>query len=844
MNDQSPSSPDGQPPPRQGGAEGALHRGGPGVAALRPLVAAALDGISEGFLILDRDWRFVFVNPAAERLVQRSRAELLGRSLWEIFPEAGDRRFGIEYRWAVTENVPVHFEDFYPAPLDAWYEVRAYPSPEGLSIFFRDVTERHTVDEALRQSEERYRSLFSRMSQGFALFEVNYDEHGVPVEACFLDVNPAFERMTGLTRGEVIGRRGRDVFPADYAQWARVYERVVQTGAPITVSHAASATDRHYEVFAFQPAARQFAVLFHDITDHKRLEQELRVNLTKYSVLFDAMPLGISVTDAEGNVREINQIASRVLGTRPEAVVGQRIGRPEWRIIRPDGSPMPPEEFASVRCLKEQRAVEDVEAGIARPGEDVLWISASAAPLPLEGYGVVITYADVSRRRQAEAALVEAHRGAVDARARLEAVMDALPTGVAIVDAEGGVSRSNATYEQIWGTSRPATRSVSDDRPYTARWIDTGREVLPEEWASARAVRHGETVIGQALEIERFDGGRTYVLNSAAPTLDESGTVTGCAVAVQDITARVEVEHALERSQDELQRTNCELNAANEALRRNNETLEARVAGRTADLARRTAQLRALTLDLTRAEDRERRRVAQVIHDSLQQLLSVARINLGMVTERADAKPFRTSLLEVDGLLADSLKVTRSLTAELSPAILHRSGLAASLRWLGRWFQERFGLTVAVDAEAEMTLDEETRVTLFRAARELLFNVVKHARTSSARISLGRTADGRAQVVVSDQGVGFDPETLREWDGTGDGFGLFSLRERVDILGGQFEVMSERGRGTTFAVSGPPPRPVTPKAKDAKSAASRKAMGRSRRATQPGRPARPRKPRR
>ena len=775
-------------------------------AAIEQLTAAALESISEGFIILDRDWRLVFLNLAAEEFIRQSRAELVGRSLWEIFPEASQRRFGVEYRRAVAENVPVHFEEFYPGHLNAWYEVRAYPSAQGLSIFFRDITERRRTEDALRQSEERYRSLFDRMAQGFALFEVVCDESGVPLESRFLDVNPAFETMLGLRRGDVIGKRGRDVFPVEYVQWQQVYGSVVETGQPVAVSHFSAGNHRHYDVVAFRPAPRQFAVIFSDVTERKALEDALRVNLTKYSVLFDSLPLGVSVTDSAGYVREINPIATRVLGTSAEAIVGQRLGKPAWRIVRPDGSPMPPEEFASVRCLKERRSVQNVESGIVRPGEDVLWVNTSAAPIPLEGYGAVVTYADISVRKRTEEALAAARREADAARASLEAVMDALPTGVAFVDVNGRLVRSNASFDRIWSACRLRTDSVLDYRRHKVRWLDTGRDVLPEEWASSMALRDGATVVGQSFEIERCDGGRVYVLNSAAPIHDSDGKIIGCAVAIMDVTPRVMAQQALARSEAEVRRANDDLQAANRALKEYSDTLEVRVGERTDELSRRTAQLQGLAVELTRAEDRERQRVAEVIHDHLQQLLSVARINLAMAAEGVTAEPAQKSLSDVDALLVESLEVTRSLAAELSPAILRRSGLAAALRWLGRWYQGRYGLKVAVDIEAEAEPDEETRAIVFNGVRELLFNVVKHARAAKAGIQLNRDADGRAVITVSDDGLGFDPETLRVSDGNAPGFGLFSLRERLEILGGRVEVSSSPGRGTSITIVGPPPR--------------------------------------
>jgi signal transduction histidine kinase len=316
-------------------------------------------------------------------------------------------------------------------------------------------------------------------------------------------------------------------------------------------------------------------------------------------------------------------------------------------------------------------------------------------------------------------------------------------------------------------------------------------------------VEHSETVTGQAMEIQRFDGEHAYVLNAGAPIFDPSGKVAGCAVVIQDITGRVKVEQALARSEAALKRSNELLLTANEALRRMNETLEARVAARTAELSRRTTQLRALAGDLTRAEDRERQRVAQVIHDHLQQLLSVARMKIGMARMERDAPAAQPALGEADRLIAESLDITRSLTADLSPAILYRSGLGPALQWLGRWYGDRYALEVVVEADQNPDLADEVRVTLFRAVRELLFNVVKHAQVQSACVRLEHDGDAGVRIVVSDEGAGFDPAAVRAREGTAGSFGLFSVRERLESLGGHLEVQSAPGLGTSITVCGP-----------------------------------------
>jgi signal transduction histidine kinase len=157
----------------------------------------------------------------------------------------------------------------------------------------------------------------------------------------------------------------------------------------------------------------------------------------------------------------------------------------------------------------------------------------------------------------------------------------------------------------------------------------------------------------------------------------------------------------------------------------------------------------------------------------------------------------------VDGLIAESLDITRSLTADLSHAILCRSGLAAALRWLGRWFQDRFALNVVVEAEEDADVDEEFRVALFRSVRELLFNVVRHARVKSARVRLSRAADGRVRIAVSDDGTGFDPEALRARERTDGSFRLSSLRGRLELLGKQLEVDSAQDRGASVTMLAP-----------------------------------------
>ncbi len=234
--------------------------------------------------------------------------------------------------------------------------------------------------------------------------------------------------------------------------------------------------------------------------------------------------------------------------------------------------------------------------------------------------------------------------------------------------------------------------------------------------------------------------------------------------------------------------------AEGEILRMNDE-LERRV-------SERTAQLRQLAFKLILAEEEERRRLAEVLHDSLQQLLVYARLTVGEARSVARGERLRQSLGRVELSLGEAIEVSRTLTAELSPPLLYERGLLAAARWLCERLRERAGLAVELRAGAEAEPRHEiTRLLLFQSIRELLANVVKHAGVKEAVVEIGRV-EGQVRVLVADRGRGFGPESPAS-ERSDAGFGLFSIRERLRQLGGSFEVESAPGRGTRVTLCVP-----------------------------------------
>ncbi len=247
-------------------------------------VIEILESIKDGFFSLDRDWRFIYVNRRAAGNLSLKPEDLSGQIIWEKFPRIAGTPHEAAYRRAMVEREIQRFE-IRGVLTDQWYDITVYPSIQGISVYWRDISERKSAEEALRAGEERYRSLFSSMTEGFALHEIVYDADGQPCDYRFLEINPAFERLTSLKRDDVIGHMHNQIMPDDDPKWLQEYGKVAMTGNPVHFENYSPALNRYYEVHAYRPAPQQFAVVFMDITERKLAEECLRASLAEKEVL-------------------------------------------------------------------------------------------------------------------------------------------------------------------------------------------------------------------------------------------------------------------------------------------------------------------------------------------------------------------------------------------------------------------------------------------------------------------------------------------------------------------------------------------------------------------------------
>jgi PAS domain S-box-containing protein len=354
----------------------------------------------------------------------------------------------------------------------------------------------------------------------------------------------------------------------------------------------------------------------------------------------------------------------------------------------------------------------------------------------------------------------EAERAAVAAQHAEVSFRDALTSaaeGILIVDSAGRVLFANRAAVALFGYQVEELTGLSVD------------VLLPERLRAVHLTERAEYMAAPTprpmgrdrdLTARRKDGTEFPVEVVLSTMTREAGPVT--VAFITDVTQRRAAEREIRAYQERLQR---------------------------------------MAFDAALTEERERRRIAIELHDRIGQALALAQIKLTSVRGELQGET-RAAVDGAVALLEQAITDKRTLIFELSPPVLYDLGLKDALAWLAEDVEKRFGIAVqVVDDGMEKPLDEASRALVFRAVRELLMNVLKHAKVPAAKVSLRRTGD-HFEIDVEDRGVGFDPDAPADRPG-GPGFGLLSVREQIGRLGGTMKVESAPQQGTRVSVRVP-----------------------------------------
>ena len=648
--------------------------------------------------------------------------------------------------------------------------------------------ERARAEEALAASEVKYRTLFESIDEGFCIIEVLFDEAGKVVDYRFLETNPAFIKQTGWP--DAVGKTMREIAPNHEEVWFETYGRIVRTGQPEWVEYLVAAIGSWFSLYAFRmgaPEQHRVATIFNDITERKEQQQRQQFLLQ----LSDALrPL----TDPLALQQATVQLLAEHFGVMRASYFEMDADGDTFRLparAKHDAVPIPdamrlsdfaPEMAAAYRAghtLVFNDTETDRHLGSEPAAYRPLGIRAwMAVPLVRQGRLLMMLGLHSATPRHWTAAEIQL----------LEETAERTWMAVERARAEAALRVSDANYAALFAASPVPFMVLAPNRPdftitaandaYYAATLTTpasllGRrlfDIFPDD--ATRPGQLGSEALATSLDYVlatkradamprvRYDiltpGGEFtphWWLAINAPLLDPAGRISAIIHQVTRVT---------------------ELHLAEETLRASEQQLQA------------ATQQQALFEAVQAAQEAERKRMAESLHNGIGQILYATKLRLEQSRALAPTPTAAAQALrqETDALLSDAIRQTRALSHELVPLVLEEFGLAAALQDIGRKMstpQLRFSCLVQLDADAA-PLAPPLQMALYRITQELAQNIVKHAHGATEASLELETIPGWVLLRVEDNGPGFTTTAANS-----PGLGLRSIRDRVALLGGQLE---------------------------------------------------------
>lgn len=520
-----------------------------GEVLLRQVLGSAQDAI----FAIDRDYRLLFSNEFHKQALIASGSHPIGigesvlspdylRHVLDFWRRAYDRAladeiFRMETPWTDTTGNEHIFENNFSPLRDARGEII------GVLIVAHDITTHKQAELELKYSQQRFSTLFRSNPVPMGITDA--------ADLRIVDVNDAWSELTGFARAEALGRTSAELGLARPEALQSIRTKIEEQGGI-----------RQYEIPLSTRTGKERKILLTsdpiilegkayflsnllDITGRKQDEETLQVALAKYRTLFENFPLGITISDSKGNILETNQIAEALLGISREEQVRRQLDGAEWQIIRPDGTPMPAEEFPSLRALREGQKVSDVEMGIVKPDHSVSWLNVTAAPIELDRYGVVVTYSDITERKRFELAFQESEE-------KFRVVFENSRDGINLLDLRTGrYILMNPAQVALTGFTDQEINNMSAEEAYD--------RVHPDD--RQISVEHQNLVItgdGRGKTVEyRWkvkSGEYRWFSDSRSVVRDDKGNTIALVGISRDITERKEIESRLKSEREKLDR--------------------------------------------------------------------------------------------------------------------------------------------------------------------------------------------------------------------------------------------------------------------------------------------------
>ena len=640
--------------------------------------------------------------------------------------------------------------------------------------------------EGLQESEEIYRTLVENISLGIALIDTNYK---------IIMTNAGHGYLLRKPQSKLIGKYCFREFEKRDAVCSHCPgTRAMATGCPAEVETVGVRDDgsrlpvriHAFPVYEADGMVKGFIEVVEDISERKQAEEALKESQERYKALFEGTAEGILVTDIETKrFKYANPAICRMLGYTEEEL--KRLGVPDIH---------PKEELQHVISEFEAQVRGEKSLAVAIPclrkDGTVIYADINSANVLIDGVECNVgLFTDITKRKHTEEELLFK-------TTLLEAQSETSIDGILVVDGKGKSLLFNKRFGQMWNIPQHILNTRDDEKMLQCALSqlkdpDKFLERVKYLYAHKDEKSRDEILFKDGKVFDRY----------SSPLRDSTGKHYGRIWYFRDITQRKHTEQELEKARDELEirvrERTTELENAVKKLR--SEVSERKKTEE--KLLTYQKQLRSSASELSLAEERLRRKIATDVHDHISQNLAISKLKIESLTQSATSPELARELEEIRDLIAQVVESTRSLTFELSPPVLYELGFEAAVEWLVRQTRKQYGLSAEFEDDGRTKpLDGNVRILLFQAVRELLVNVVKHAKASSVKVSTQRVGD-QIRVSVEDDGVGFDVTQVHSQDHMTSGFGLFNIRERLDHIGGHLDIASRAGKGTRITLVAP-----------------------------------------
>lgn len=504
----------------------------------------------------------------------------------------------------------------------------------------------------------------------------------------------------------------------------------------------------------------------------KQSKAEVDEVLEKYTDLYDFAPIGYYTLDANGSVLLVNLTGASLVGIERSKLIGRRFGL----LVSTEHRP------AFNTFLKQVFAGQKTQSGdfeLLSEGHPPRTVNLEARRLP-NGLECRTAMVDVTQRLR-DASMIRA------SEKRYRTLFDLSPVAVYSIDNSGLIQQFNRLAAELWGRE-PALGDTDERFCGSFKLFRPDGSFMPHEQCPMAEVASGKIAEARDTEVlmERPDGSRITVLVNIRPIKNDRGEVTGAINCFYDITERKRATEALHRA-EVLAATNAKLVKSEYHA---HQLLEQ------SDLLQK--KLRRVSHQILLAQENLRKEISRELHDKIVQLLIGININLEAFAKTAEVNPrsVRRKIVPMRQLVEQAVRTVHLFARDLRPAMLDDLGLIAALQSYLKEFNKRTALKVQITAFAGIeAMDNDKLTMLYRVAQEALTNVEKHAKASVVNVVILRAGD-RVSMEIIDDGNAFDVVLSSDANLT-NRLGLTSMRERVEMFGGRFSVVSTPGVGTT-----------------------------------------------